>query len=129
MNETVAEFSKADMKRKLKECQGLRTQAYQHLENYIEGDKVWYQPMNGNSWLGPAAVLCQRGQSVWLHTNGDIKKVTACKVKPYELVDRELNKEKEVLNKVMLEDGLKNVEDIAIPEKEELKDALLADAV
>ena len=76
------------MKKKLKECQGLRTQAYQHLENYIEGDKVWYQPMNGNSWLGPAAVLCQRGQSVWLHTNGDIKKVAACKVKPYELIDR-----------------------------------------
>ena len=29
----------------------------------------------------------------------------------------------------MLEDGLKNVEDIAIPKKEELKDTLLADAV
>ena len=63
------------MKKKLKECQGLRTQTYQHLENYIEGDKAWYQPMNSNSWLGPMAVLCQRGHSVWLHTNGDIKKV------------------------------------------------------
>ena len=87
LNKTVAEFREADMKKKLKDYQGLRTQAYQHLENYIEGDKVWYQPMNGNSWLGLAAVLCQRGQSVWLHTNGDIKKVAACKVKPYELVD------------------------------------------
>ena len=47
--------------------------------------------MNGNSWLGPAAVLCQRGQSVWLHTNRVIKKVAACKVKPYELVDRKEN--------------------------------------
>ena len=89
LNRTVSEFREADMKRKLKECQGIRTQAYQHLGDYIEGDRVWYQPMNGNSWLGPAAVLCQRGQSVWLHMNGDIKKVAACKVKPFELIDRE----------------------------------------
>ena len=39
LNKTVAEFREADMKKKLKECQGLRTQAYQHLENYVEGDK------------------------------------------------------------------------------------------
>ena len=55
-NKIVAEFREADMKKKLKECQGLRIQAYQHLNNYIEGDKVWYQPMNANSWLGPAFV-------------------------------------------------------------------------
>ena len=59
------------------------------MRDYVEGDKVWYQPQGGNSWLGPASVLCQRGQSVWLHTNGDIKKVAACKVKPYDLVDTE----------------------------------------
>ena len=75
------------MRRKLKECQGLRTQAYQHMRDYVEGDRVWYQPLNGNFWLGPASVLCQRGQSVWIHTNGDIKKVEACKTKPYELLE------------------------------------------
>ena len=26
---------------------------------------------------------------MWLHTNGDIKKVAECKVRPYELVDTE----------------------------------------
>ena len=72
--QTTHEFREADMRKKLKECQGLRTQAYQHMRDYVEGDKVWYQPLNGNSWLGPASVLCQRGQSVWIHTNGDIKK-------------------------------------------------------
>ena len=40
LNKTLWEFCEADMKKKLKECQGLRTQAYQHLENYIEGDKA-----------------------------------------------------------------------------------------
>ena len=84
---TTQEFREADMRRKLKECQGLRTQAYQHMRDYVEGDRVWYQPLNGNSWLGPASVLCQRGQSVWIHTNGDIKKVAACKTKPYELLE------------------------------------------
>ena len=66
------------MRKKLKECQGQRVMAYQHLGEYLEGDKVWYQPLNGNAWLGPAAVLCQRGASVWLHSQGDIKKVAVC---------------------------------------------------
>ena len=110
--QTTLEFREADMRKKLKECQGIRTQAYQHMRDYIEGDKVWYQPLNGNSWLGPASVLCQRGQSVWIHTNGDIKKVAACKVKPFELIELESqdisdshahDKKKKV---VMLEDGL-----------------------
>ena len=91
----TSEFCEADMRRKLKECQGIRTQAYQHIGDYVEGDKVWYQPMNGNSWLGPAVVLCQRGQIVWLHTNGNIKKAAACIVKPYELIDRDSEQYKE----------------------------------
>ena len=79
------------------------------MRDYVEGDKVWYQPQNGNSWLGPASVLCQRGQSVWLHTNGDIRKVAACKVRPYELVDtKDLTDSQNSPKKkvVMLEDGL-----------------------
>ena len=71
----------------------------------------------------PASVLCQRGQSVWVHTNSDIKKVAACKVKPYELLKREDNKEKQVKEKIMLEDGLKDVEDLIYPEEEEKRDA------
>ena len=49
LNKIVSEFREADMKKKLKECQDLRIQAYQHLENYMEGDEVWYQPLNANS--------------------------------------------------------------------------------
>ena len=89
----TSKFCKSDMRQKLKECQEIRIQPYHHLGSFVEGDKVWYQPLNGNSWLGPAAVLCQRGQSVWIHTHGDIKKVAACRVKPFQLVNRE-NKER-----------------------------------
>ena len=63
LNKIVAEFREADMKKKLKECQDLKTQAYQHLDNNLEGDKVWYQPLNKNSWLEPAIVLYHRGQA------------------------------------------------------------------
>ena len=85
----IAEFREADMRQKLKDCQKFRTQAYQHLGQYIEGDLVWFQHRNGNAWMGPAAVLCHRGQSVWIHTHGDVKKVAACRVKLYQLMDRE----------------------------------------
>ena len=51
---------------------------------------------------------------MWLHSQGDIKKVAACRVKPYELVDRESSAENEVQSTerdmVMLEDGLADVD-------------------
>ena len=59
LSNTVSEFHEAEMQKKLQECQGLRIQQYQHFGGYIEGDRVWYQPMQGNSWIGPAEVLCQ----------------------------------------------------------------------
>ena len=56
-------------------------------------------------------MLCQQGQSVWVHTIGDIKKVVACKVKPFQLVDRNSIKDS-VSKKVMLEDGLEDVQNL-----------------
>ena len=66
---------------------------------------------------------------MWLHTNGDIKKVAACKVRPYELVDTEnLTHSTDTRKKkvVMLEDGLADVkendETVNYVGKEEKKD-------
>ena len=73
MTRIISEFREADMRQKLKDCQKFRTQANQHLGQYIEGDLVWFQHFNGNTWLRPTAVLCHRGQSVWIHTHGDMK--------------------------------------------------------
>ena len=42
LSKTTQEFREAEMKKKLKECQGVQTQAYQHMRDYVEGDKVWY---------------------------------------------------------------------------------------
>ena len=90
----------------------------------MKGDKVWFQPLNRNSWLGPAAVLCQIGQSIWLLTHGDVKKVAACRVKPFQLVDRESlkneSKESAERRQVMLEDGLQDVD--SLQNEDNLKD-------
>merc|ERR1712080_308739 len=117
----TAEFREAETRKKLKDCQNVRVQSYQHLDDYVEGDLVWYQPPQGSSWLRPAAVLCHRGPSVWLHTMGDIQKVASCKVKPYELIDRKsLECDcKKTSRKVMLEDGLEEVETIIDEVKEQ----------
>ena len=36
---------------------------------------------------------------MFIHSNGDVKKVTACKVKPYELKERKEESEEEKIEK------------------------------
>ena len=55
----------------------------------MEGDWIWYQNKDGKSWCGPAFVHCWRVRSVWIYSMGEIKKIVPCKVKPYELVERD----------------------------------------
>ena len=66
--------------------------------------------MNGKSWFGPAVVLAQQGQSVWVHTIRDIKKGATCRVKPFQLVDRESIKDSNS-NEMILEDFLNASQD------------------
>ena len=42
----TSEFGKSDMRKKLKECKNVCVQEYNHRGNYIEGDEVWFQPLN-----------------------------------------------------------------------------------
>ena len=76
----TSEFRESDIRKKLRDYQGEQIQDYQTCREYIEGDKVWFQPLNGNAWIGPALVVTQRGQSVYLHTHGDLKKIAAYRV-------------------------------------------------
>merc|ERR1712112_811995 len=77
-----------EMRNKLKDCQDIRTRSYQHIGKYTVGDKIWYQHKDGNAWLGPAEVIFQKGNSIFIYNNGDIKKVAMCRAKPYELQTR-----------------------------------------
>ena len=49
---------------------------------------------------------------MYLHTHGDLKKVAACRVKPFELVSRDESGESTSEKEVMLEDGLEDVENL-----------------
>ena len=50
--------------------------------------------MDGIAWHGPREVIYQKGNAMFILSNGDVKKVVACKVKLYELKERkEENKE------------------------------------
>ena len=94
IHKVTKEFREAETKTKLRECQGIRTRSNQHQDNYIQGDKVWYQYKDGLAWHGPGEVIYQKGNAVFIHSNGIVKKLAACKVKPYELKERkEENKE------------------------------------
>merc|ERR1711889_6727 len=88
-HKVTKEFREAETKTKLKDCQGIRVRSYKHQGNYITGDKVWYQYKDGNAWYGPAEVIYEKGNTIFIHGNGDVKKVAACKVKPYDLKERE----------------------------------------
>merc|ERR1711895_202078 len=67
---------------------GIRVRNYQHQGNYIARDKIWYQYKDGNAWHGPAEVIYKKGNYVFIHSNGDVKKVATCRAKPYELKER-----------------------------------------
>ena len=83
---TTAEFREADMWMKLKDCQGVRVRQYQHQGPYILGDRDWYRHQDSNAWLSPAIVFCHKENIVCVHKNGDDRKVSISKVKPYELI-------------------------------------------
>merc|ERR1712240_69214 len=59
-----------------------------HQDNYVQGDKVWVQYKDGLAWHGPGEVIYQKGNIVFIHSNGDVKKVVACRAKTYELKER-----------------------------------------
>ena len=42
LTKITAEFQEAEMRKKLNDCQDVRVQSYQHLDNYLDGDLVLY---------------------------------------------------------------------------------------
>ena len=51
-----------------------------------------------------------RGQSVYLNKHGDLKKIAACRVKPYKLVNTD--EETSTIKEVMKEDGLEDINNL-----------------
>ena len=61
-------------------------------------------------------MIYQRGQSLWLYTHGDLKKVAACQVKPSQLIDHtsmdNISETMDDRRQVMMEDRLQDVDDV-----------------
>merc|ERR1712089_84979 len=107
---------------------GIRVRNFQHQGNYIAGDKVWYQYKDGNAWLGPAEVIYQKVNAVIIHSNGDVKKVAACKVKPYDLKERTDKEEEadvlgtnemaapEMISKAVVQSNMPGTDELAAPD-------------
>merc|ERR1712082_87010 len=127
IHKVTKEFSIAETKVKLKECQGVRIRSYQHQDKYVQGDKVWFQYKDGLAWHGPGEVIYQKGNAVFIHSNGDVRKVAACKVKPYELKERKEVSKKEKAerldwNEIIEEDGRSKFGVVREDEKDEQKE-------
>ena len=121
LSKTVSEFREIDMKRELKDCQRLRVMQYQRRRPFIQGDKVWYQQKDSAAWFGPAEVHSQQGQSVWIYSMGDIRKVAACKVKPFDIDQFEENPQDSQSEKNRSNSfSVQNAEDESLDEKENL---------
>ena len=69
-----------------KDCLGII--ANQYCKSCCEEYMVWYQYHDGNAFCGPVLVLAERENTAWIHASGYMRKVTACKVMPLELIDR-----------------------------------------
>lgn len=61
-------------------------------------------------------MLCQRGQSVWLHTHLDLKEVVACRVKLFKQIDctsiDTISETVDERRQVMTEDGLRDADNV-----------------
>ena len=42
--EIIIKFRKAEIRTKLKDCQGVQVRGFQHQKKYLEGDKMWMWP-------------------------------------------------------------------------------------
>merc|ERR1712240_689963 len=127
IHKVTKEFREAETKVKLKECQGVRIRSYQHQDKYVQGDKVWFQYKDGSAWHGPGEVIYQKGYAVFIHSNGDVRKVAACKVKPYELKERKEESKKEEAvkldwNGIIEKDGRSEFRVVREDEKDEQKE-------
>ena len=80
--EFIKRFREQEYSDKLKKAARLRASEINN-HFYNEGDEVLYQEKDKKAWLGPVRVFCQKGREVYLFTNGNIRKVASCKVKPF----------------------------------------------
>ena len=97
-NEIMKEFREAEFVKKLERAKKTKLKGY---EDVIlkEGDLVFYQHEGKKAWLGPVKVFAVNKNSIFIFTNGSIRKVPRCNVQYLrsEVEDKE-QKEEDVID-------------------------------
>ena len=75
------EIRKADASRRLKEALKARVMPYND-ETYEVGDKIIFEDKDGQ-WRGPAIVQAMESKTIFALHNGNLKKIAACKSRPW----------------------------------------------
>merc|ERR1711954_175000 len=118
-SKVTQEFREAETRKKLKDCQKIPVRTYQHQDNYIAGDKIWFQHNECNAWHGPAEVVHQKGNTIFAYFNGEMRKVAMCRAKPYELIKRIEGETKKNNNQEEIHEIIENHDNIENSETSE----------
>jgi hypothetical protein len=82
--EIMKKFREVEYSAKLKTASEQRNRKFNYIQ-YKENDWVFYQDRRKKAWNGPVHVFCHRGCDIFVWANGDLKKVTNCKVQIYNV--------------------------------------------
>ena len=109
--EFIQKFREKEYSSKIKRAANCRSSVMHNLF-YNEGDEVFFQEKDKKSWIGPVKVFCQKGREIYLFSNGNIRKVPSCKVKPFKSVSSFVDSTpSSVDSKLLIDDTeLKNVD-------------------
>ena len=121
----VKKFREVEYSEKIKKAALSRSSTMNNIF-YKEGDEVFYQDKDKVAWNGPAKVFCQKGREVYIFANGHIKKLHACKVKPFKcysqnenIVDKEVRMNSDVHDNNDVE--MKKNDDLVILDENEMR--------
>merc|ERR1712105_451642 len=78
-HEMTKEFRQAEFTKKLKKAKDTRSKGYKDII-LKEGDTVFYQNKGGKAWLGPEKVMAVQKNSIFIISNGNIKKIPRCNI-------------------------------------------------
>ena len=104
-------FREVEYETKLKKAPKVQNKRFIN-RRHDEGDSVFYQKEDKNSWHGPVKVIAHRVRSVFVMANRNIRKEADCKVQPFgseekktdnrdKVIDEETNAEEEVEEEVV----------------------------
>merc|ERR1712030_144969 len=89
-HDMTKEFRQAEFTKKLKKAKDTRAKGYEDII-LKEGDTVFYQDKGKKAWLGPEKIMAIQKNSIFIISNGSIKKIPRCNIQFLSREDSENN--------------------------------------